>query len=209
MRRDRRSGQRAHDLAVDDHQKRADKADELGEFGADDNHASARVRHRANGVVDVVLGPNVDSLVGLVQEEQPIAVLEPPRHDHFLLIAAAEFADERIDGRHLRLDLSGLLDGARPELARRKKKLFSKLTLGREILSSMLRSRRRPSAKRSSGTKATPRFSISLGLLASIVLPSIETVPRVGGISPKMVLRSSDFPAPSGPVSQGFRLPGL
>ena len=91
--------QDAGDGAFEDGVDAVGEAQQLGQFGGDDDDALALVGQLLDDAVDLVLGADVDAAGGFVQDQQVRVGEHPLGQDHLLLVAAGELGHAFLHGR--------------------------------------------------------------------------------------------------------------
>ena len=87
-------------LAFAHHHDAVGDADDLRQFGADDQHRRAVLREFVDDAVDLRLGADIDAARRFVQDQHLRLGLQQARQQHLLLVAAGQGADRRLRPGH-------------------------------------------------------------------------------------------------------------
>ena len=93
------ASKRCGDHAVAHHQDGVAEADRLLERVGGQDHADALVGQRADQLVDLLLGADVEAARRVVEDDDARPRVQPLGEHHLLLVAAGEVQAERIDAR--------------------------------------------------------------------------------------------------------------
>jgi len=83
----------ALDLALGQDENAVAQRHEFNQFAGDDHDRLGCTRQVAQQLVDDVLGGDINPARWLIEQQNGAVPREPARDDHFLLVAAAQFAD--------------------------------------------------------------------------------------------------------------------